>query len=92
MKFHQVLENRFLIVPGLPGKYRESPAAWMETAKLFNGIAEKLKPFGMYCKIVIHLVIGVKDIVELVGVALTLPPATGRYNQGLQIELVGTDQ
>jgi sugar phosphate isomerase/epimerase len=47
--FHQTLENRFLIVPGLPGNRRDSAQAWLDTAHLFNEIAGKLKPFGMYC-------------------------------------------
>jgi len=34
-------------VPGLAEKYRNSPGAWRETAKLFNQLAQKLKPQKM---------------------------------------------
>jgi sugar phosphate isomerase/epimerase len=45
--FNRTLGNRFLIVPGLPQERRESRAAWLETAKLFNEIAEVLAKEGM---------------------------------------------
>jgi sugar phosphate isomerase/epimerase len=41
------LGNKYLIVPGLPEKYRASRQAWLDTAKLFNELAEKVKPHGM---------------------------------------------
>ncbi len=47
IEFNNTLGNKYLIVPGLPGKYRESHQAWLDTAKLFNEIAEKVKPHGM---------------------------------------------
>jgi len=47
IEFNKTLGNKYLIAPGLPGKYRESLAAWLETAKLFNELAEKVKPHGM---------------------------------------------
>ena len=47
IEFHKTLGNRFLIVPGLPGNRRNSAQAWLDTAKLFNDIAAKLKPHGM---------------------------------------------
>jgi len=47
--FHQTLGNQFLVVPGLPGERRASKLAWLETAALFNSIAERLAPQGMYC-------------------------------------------
>ena len=47
VEFNQILGNPFLIVPGLPEERRNSRAAWLDTAKLFNKIAEKLKPEGM---------------------------------------------
>lgn len=46
-EFNQILGNRFLVVPGLPEERRKSKAAWLETARLMNEIAEKLKPEGM---------------------------------------------
>jgi len=49
IEFHKTIGNRFLIVPGLPQKYRTSPKAWMQTALLFNELADKLKPHKMYC-------------------------------------------
>lgn len=47
IEFNKTLGNKHLIVPGLPGKYRESHQAWLDTAKLFNELAEKVKPHGM---------------------------------------------
>jgi len=47
VEFNQILGNPFLIVPGLPEERRNSRAAWLETAKIFNEIAEKVKPDGM---------------------------------------------
>ncbi len=46
-EFHQALGNKYLIVPGLPEKYRNSVKAWLETADLFNLIAEHLVPYGL---------------------------------------------
>ncbi|KYH37047.1 MAG: xylose isomerase [Candidatus Bathyarchaeota archaeon B24] len=48
IEFNRVLGNKFLIVPWLPENMRNSKEAWLKTAKLFNEIAEKLKPEGMY--------------------------------------------
>lgn len=45
--FNKTLGNKYLIVPGLPGKYRSSHQAWLDTAKLFNELAEKVKPHEM---------------------------------------------
>jgi sugar phosphate isomerase/epimerase len=47
IEFNQTLGNRYLIVPGLPDTYRSSAAAWRDTAKLFNELADKVKPQGM---------------------------------------------
>ncbi|MBM4031742.1 MAG: sugar phosphate isomerase/epimerase [Planctomycetes bacterium] len=45
VEFNKTLGNRYLIVPGgVGGKSKES---WVEAAKRFNDIAEKLKPEGM---------------------------------------------
>jgi sugar phosphate isomerase/epimerase len=46
--FNRILENRFLIVPGLPQERRDSHAAWLETAELFNGIASRLAEHSMF--------------------------------------------
>jgi sugar phosphate isomerase/epimerase len=48
VEFNRILGNKFLIVPGLPEPYRNSRAAWRKTADLFNEIAVKLKPEGMF--------------------------------------------
>jgi sugar phosphate isomerase/epimerase len=45
--FNHTLGNRFLIVPSLPEERRSSRQAWLETAELFNEIAEKLAHEGM---------------------------------------------
>ncbi len=47
VEFNKTLGNRFLIVPGLPGEYTESKAAWEKTAQLFNEISDGLTPLGM---------------------------------------------
>ncbi len=47
VEFNQTLGNKYLIVPWLPEERRNSKQAWLDTAKLFNEIAEKLKPYGM---------------------------------------------
>ena len=47
VEFHKTIGNRFLIVPGLPQKRRSSRQAWLETAKVFNKLAKRLKRFGM---------------------------------------------
>lgn len=47
VEFQRILGNKYLIVPGLPESRRNSRAAWLETAGLFNEIAEKLEPEGM---------------------------------------------
>jgi sugar phosphate isomerase/epimerase len=47
IEMHQTLGNKFPIVPGLPENRRNSKQAWLDTAKLFNELAEKLKPHGM---------------------------------------------
>lgn len=47
IEFNQTLGNKYLIVPSLPEQYRDSSAAWLETAGLFNRIAEQLAPHGM---------------------------------------------
>jgi len=45
--FNLTLDNRYLIVPGLPVEYRESVAAWQRTAELFTGVSARLAPYGM---------------------------------------------
>ncbi|MBU6334766.1 MAG: sugar phosphate isomerase/epimerase [Chloroflexi bacterium] len=45
--FHQILGNRYLIVPGLAESRRSSRAAWLQTAALMNEVAERLAPHGM---------------------------------------------
>jgi sugar phosphate isomerase/epimerase len=45
--FNRVLGNRFLIVPGLPAERRDSHAAWLETAQIFDDIAARLSEYDM---------------------------------------------
>ena len=47
IEYNKTIGNKYLIVPGLPAKYRGSHEAWLETAKIFNELAEKVKPQGM---------------------------------------------
>jgi len=48
VEFNQILGNPYLIVPGLPEAYRSSRQAWLDTAKRFNEIAEKIADQGMF--------------------------------------------
>ena len=48
VEFHRVIGNQFLIVPGLPAEYTGSVANYHKTADLFNDLAAKLEPHGMY--------------------------------------------
>lgn len=47
IEFNRALGNPYLIVPGLPENRRNSRAAWLETAGVFNELAAKVKPHGM---------------------------------------------
>ena len=47
VEFNRILENRFLIVPGLAKERTATKAAWLESARLLNEISGKLKPLGM---------------------------------------------
>ncbi len=47
IEFNKTLGNKFLVVPWLPENYRASRQAWLDTAKLFNELAEKVKSQGM---------------------------------------------
>ncbi len=47
MEYQRILGNKYLIVPGLPEERRNSRAAWQETARIFNEIADNLEPEGM---------------------------------------------
>ena len=47
IEFNKTIGNRNLVVPSLPETNRKTRAAWLETAKLFNELAGKVKPQGM---------------------------------------------
>ncbi|MCD6415959.1 MAG: sugar phosphate isomerase/epimerase [Planctomycetes bacterium] len=47
VEFNKTLGNQCIIVPSLPGERRGSRDAWIETARLFNELAAKLKPHGL---------------------------------------------
>lgn len=47
IEFHQTIGCKFLIVPGLAEERRNSKSALLETARLFNEIAEKVAPYSM---------------------------------------------
>jgi sugar phosphate isomerase/epimerase len=44
VEFNHVIGNKFLIVPSMEGKTKQE---WLDKAKLFNEIADKIKPDGM---------------------------------------------
>ena len=50
--YNKMVGNTEIVIPGLPGELTDSKAAWLETAKKFNDLAEQLKPYGM--KIAYH--------------------------------------
>jgi sugar phosphate isomerase/epimerase len=45
VEFNRVIGNKFLIVPWMTGKTKQE---WMDKAKQFNEIADKVKPEGMF--------------------------------------------
>jgi sugar phosphate isomerase/epimerase len=45
VEFNRVLGNHFLIVPWMEGKSKQD---WLDKARLFNEIADKVKPDGMW--------------------------------------------
>jgi len=48
IEYNLALGNRYLVVPGLAEKYRNSSAAWLETARLFNQLAGQVKSHGLW--------------------------------------------
>ena len=46
-EFNRTIDNRNLIVPGLPAERRGGAAVWSDNAKLFNELAEKVAGEGM---------------------------------------------
>jgi len=47
IEFNRILGNRFIIVPSLPEYMRNSKDRWVETADLFNRLADKLERYGI---------------------------------------------
>ena len=47
IEFNKVIGNKYLIVPALDNKKLTTKEAWLDTAKVFNKIAEKTKDAGM---------------------------------------------
>jgi sugar phosphate isomerase/epimerase len=45
VEFNQTIGNKFLIVPSMTAKSKQE---WLDKAKLFNDIADKVKPDGMF--------------------------------------------
>lgn len=45
IEFNRILGNKFLIVPWMTGKTRQE---WLDKAAMFNDVAAKLKPHGMW--------------------------------------------
>ena len=48
VSYNKIIGNKYLIVPGLPGKYTENKDTWLEAAGKLNEIAAQLKKHGMY--------------------------------------------
>ena len=47
IEFNQTIGNKYLVVPGMPAERLATKEACIETAKMFNEMAEKAKPEGM---------------------------------------------
>ncbi len=47
VEFNQTLGNKFLIVPSLPENKVSTRQGWLDMAKTFNELAEKVRPHGM---------------------------------------------
>lgn len=45
IEFNQIIGNKFIIVPYMTGKTRQE---WLDKAKLFNDLADRLKPLGLW--------------------------------------------
>ena len=48
VEFNKILGNKYLVVPWMPEERRNSKAAWLETARLYNEISRKLEKHGMF--------------------------------------------
>lgn len=48
VELHKTIGCKFIIVPGMPGKYTKTAEGWKQAAGVFNEIAAKLKPLGMH--------------------------------------------
>jgi sugar phosphate isomerase/epimerase len=44
---NEVLENPYVIIPGIPAELRKSRQDWRKLAEVFNGLADKLAAHGM---------------------------------------------
>ncbi|MEM7032800.1 MAG: sugar phosphate isomerase/epimerase [Chloroflexota bacterium] len=45
--FNQTLDNKYVIVPGIPAEHRQSGDDWRKLADFFNQVADKLAVHGM---------------------------------------------
>ena len=45
IEFNQIIGNKFVICPSMTGKTKQE---WLERAKMFNDLSDKLKPLGMW--------------------------------------------
>jgi sugar phosphate isomerase/epimerase len=48
VEYNKTLGNKYLIVPGMPKQHTGSRQAWIDNAKLFNELADKVKDDGMW--------------------------------------------
>ena len=62
VEFQQAIGNRYLILAAVPKKNLQSVAGLLETAQLFDNLADKLQPYGM--KIGYHCHAGDFHVVE----------------------------
>lgn len=47
IEFHRRIDNKYIIVPGLPQEMRSNRDSWIKTSKLFIDINNKLRQYGI---------------------------------------------
>jgi len=48
VEFSKTIGSKFLVVPGLSSERTRNRSAWLQTAGIFNEVAARLAPLGMY--------------------------------------------
>jgi sugar phosphate isomerase/epimerase len=48
VEFHKTIGANHIVVPSMPREYTKDAAGWQKAAEVFNELAEKLEPLGMF--------------------------------------------